>query len=171
MALEELSSERGSAVFSEGRLHRYWLERFLAKEGITLAFGMLNPSDATHEDDDSTITRCIGYALRDDIKARRMIVVNMFGFVSKNPKDLLTAQDPIGPENESFIRKALTEADLIICAWGAMHKKLRIKSWQSRRLIQEAGPKLRCLGTNKDGSPKHPLYLKETAPLLEWSGN
>jgi hypothetical protein len=28
--------------------------------------------------------------------------------------------------------------------------------------------KLRVLGLNKDGSPKHPLYLRNDAELKEW---
>lgn len=166
--LLELESERGSAIFSQDKVHRYWLTRNLAPDGITVAYGMLNPSDATHEDNDPTIGRCVGFASRPGMAAKRMIVVNLFGLVSPYPKDLLVADDPVGTENESFIRRAIREADLFIVAWGALSKPLRIKSWVMRRVLQEGLKAPKCLGTTKDGSPCHPLYLAGTTPLVDW---
>src|SRR5438094_7033640 len=39
-------------------------------------------------------------------------------WVSPDPRGLLCAGDPIGPENLSTIKKALREADYILCGWG-----------------------------------------------------
>lgn len=30
------------------------------------------------------------------------------------------------------------------------------------------GSAVKCLGTNKDGSPRHPLYVPKNAPLAPW---
>ena len=149
------------------QLHRYWLERPYDIPGHTVAFGMLNPSMATHEDNDPTITRCEGFAKRD--KAGRMIVVNMFSLVSPEPDDLLRAESVRGPLHEDYIRKAIREADVFILAFGAPKKRIRVKSWLTRRLLQQEGRGFHCLGRSKDGWPKHPLYLKGDTKIEEWS--
>lgn len=176
-----LESARGSAVFdgppgmtqddlpryaADLKLYRYWLER-LYGEGPTIVFGMLNPSMATHEDNDPTVTRCEGFARRE--KAGRMIVVNMFGLVSPLPDDLLSVENPFGLCNHDFIRKAIAEADLFVLAFGAPTKKIRVKSWVTRQVLRTEGKAFKCLGRSKDGWPKHPLYLKATTPIEDWS--
>lgn len=34
--------------------------------------------------------------------------------------------------------------------------------------FKAASYEMRCLGTNKDGSPKHPLYIKSDTQLIQW---
>lgn len=181
MAILTLQSSVGAAVFdgpmgmtkeqfpelAKGlQLHRYWLDRTYG-EGPTVAFGMLNPSMATHEDNDPTVGRCEGFAKRE--KAGRMIVVNLFGLVSPEPDDLLRSANPFGDWNEDYIRRAIREADVFILAFGAPKKPIRMKSWITRRLLQNEGRAFWCLGKSKDGWPKHPLYLKGDTKIEEWS--
>jgi len=75
---------------------------------------MVNPSTADANSDDPTIRKLNGFARRNDIN--HLIVVNKFAFVSTHVEILSTIDDPIGPENDSYIRSALTEADILIFA-------------------------------------------------------
>lgn len=127
-------------------------------------FIMLNPSTADAFQDDPTIRRCISFAEREN--CTDLTVVNLFALRATNPKELLKHQDPIGPLNDQFlareIQKAALSGGIIITAWG------KNKFAQKRAFLLKSyfGPFL-CLGKNKDGSPKHPLYLKADSPLIE----
>jgi hypothetical protein len=55
------------------------------------------------------------------------------------------------------------KADLVVAAWG----KNRLNCYASTL----AGwllslPQTRCLGKNKNGTPKHPLYLPKSTELV-----
>ena len=149
-----------SAVLSECGLYRYRLERRWA-DGPKALFIMLNPSTADAEKDDPTIRRCISFAKREGCGG--LIVVNLFAFRATEPDALLLADDPIGPDNPGALAAAVADCDgPLIAAWGA---------WPGARAAGEAvvrklGPRARCLGLTKAGSPRHPLYVAGDAPLI-----
>jgi len=64
-----------------------------------------------------------------------------------------------------------SEAEIVICAWGTLGE-LRRRRLHVIRALREAGfaNKLRCLGRNRDGSPRHPLYLPGNTPLKGFIG-
>lgn len=134
---------------------------------------MLNPSTADAEIDDPTIKRCIQFAEREGCGELR--VVNLFSFRSKDPEDLLKADDPVGPDADVYIDRMFhhdTKRTLIIAGWGA--KPVRpfwyknIHSQRVASILEKAylaGHKIWSLGINKCGSPKHPLYIHSDAKL------
>jgi hypothetical protein len=71
----------------------------------------------------------------------------------------------IGPDNDRVIAEEAEKASLIICAWGAH------ETWGRKLDVMKLlgpGPKW-CLGKTKNGSPRHPLYVKATQPLEVFS--
>jgi len=124
---------------------------------------MLNPSTADATKDDPTIRRCISFARRE--KATHLIVLNLFALRSTNPEALKTAEDPIGPDNDKHLQEFLVDdISWKVAAWGSHpFAKERAKD-----VTRRFGP-FHCLGKTKDGSPRHPLYVKSDAPLKEWS--
>ncbi|MGH7239133.1 MAG: hypothetical protein ACREHG_03595 [Candidatus Saccharimonadales bacterium] len=50
-----------------------------------------------------------------------------------------------------------------MCAWGSFGEKVRIASV----LAQIPRPRY-ALGVNKDGNPKHPLYIRRDTPLKDY---
>ena len=160
-------NEPPSAAFlSDCGLYRYSLTREVAPltgDG-TVTFVMLNPSTADAEQDDPTIRRCIGFAR--DWGFARLKVVNLYAYRATNPTDLY-AVDPyppyviqVGPENDCVISKVIGGSDLVICAWGA---NSRSPNREGRVLDLIAAP--HCLGLTKNGSPRHPLYVRaDTRP-------
>ena len=145
-----------SAIISECGKYRYELRRKLSEHPGKVLFVMLNPSTADASVDDPTIRRCMGYA--KDWGYGELIVCNLFAYRATKPDKLKSVGDPDGPFNEHYLRSAILEADLIICAWGINGQgkgREFIHYWPSRAYG------LHYLELSKNGTPKHPLYLKK----------
>jgi hypothetical protein len=161
-----------SAVISQCGAYRYLLRRpaprgpdiFQPCAGTAL-FVMLNPSTADATVDDPTIRRCKAFAYRWGCNG--IAVVNLYALRSPNPAALWAHDDPIGPENDMWLRTAAREHETVVFAWGANAKDERVREVYE---IFKGGPlrQIRCLGVTKDGAPRHPLYVKGDAPLVEW---
>ena len=150
---------RRTANFSPCRTYRYALRRTWDAEKRTVLFIGLNPSTADECTDDATIRRCIGFA--QAWGHGRLIMANLFAYRSTDPAALLKVADPVGAENDAWLRRLVQEADLTIVAWG-IHGTLLQRHEHVLRML----PKVHCLGVTIAGHPKHPLYLPGgTAPV------
>jgi len=154
------------AVFSDCERYRYRLWRVWNPGKPKVCFVMLNPSTATHEILDPTVTRCqkraqaLGYG--------GMEVVNIFALRSTDPKALYEVTDPVGPENLREIDGAVGRCDIAICAWGS-HGKLSDMGNFIRSILGRRHPdKAHYLKLNSDGSPTHPLYLPYSLQPVLW---
>jgi len=149
-----------SAVFSDCQKYRYRLDRIWNDSLPPLAFGMLNPSTADHERNDPTIERCQRRAEASGFG--RLIVWNLFAFRASNPSALRKQVDPIGPNNDDFIREALIETKdrggRVIVGWGTNGSILNRHS-AILDIAQSLSVELYCLGVTAGGYPKHPLYI------------
>lgn len=153
----------GNAWFSDCGTYRYGLLRII-EHGLILPshadecvnFIMLNPSTATADIDDPTIRRCIGYAHQWGYG--ELMVTNLFAFRATDPKAMQAAPDPIGPENDEYIRKVAGAAHLIVAAWGS-HGEWQRRDAVVRRIVHSVGKQEHCLTTTVKGQPGHPLYL------------
>lgn len=135
----------------------------------TCLFIMLNPSTADALNDDPTIRRCVSFAKA--WKYDRLEVVNLFAYRTKSPselKALLDKDDPVGRSNIKYVQQAMTDAGLIVCAWGVHGSHLDQDETVLGWLPFER--KIYSLGTTKDGSPKHPLYIAADTKLVEFHG-
>ena len=154
-----------SATISECGRYRYDLHRSLGSvlRGYKpMFFVMLNPSTADASLDDPTIRRCKAFAKREG--ATHLVVLNLFALRSTDPSGLAIDHDPIGPNNDAFLEKFLRPgSDWNVAAWGS-HPFAKNRA---REIQLRYGP-FKCLGMTKDGSPRHPLYVKADAPLIEW---
>lgn len=155
------------AQISDCGKYRYWLSRCWDRSGTlpTVTFIMLNPSTADAEQDDPTIRRCISFA-----KAwgcGRLAVVNLFAFRATDPKELITADDPVGVYNDSGIAYWTQASSIVVAAWG-VHGKLRGQARKMERGLRSLGVPLLCLGVTKDGHPRHPLYVKSSSELIPY---
>jgi hypothetical protein len=150
---------KGRAKFSRCRKYRYVLVRDFHswKIDATCVFVMLNPSTATADVSDPTVTRCEGYARQWGY--RRLIVLNVFAYRATDPDELYEQADPVGPLNDRWIARIVRKAAVLVCAWGvhALHMDRH-----QRVLKLVAGCKPCYLKLTKGGIPGHPLYLKQT---------
>jgi hypothetical protein len=147
---------------------RYHLWRKLSNVPVAPArsvlFIMLNPSTADETQDDATIRRCLSFSLTWGYE--RVEVCNLFAFRATDPRQLLTAADPVGPKNDTRITESSRRSSLIVAAWGAL-PMARVRACQVAKLLSATTP-LVCLGLTKGGAPRHPLYVPRDARLTEF---
>lgn len=147
--------ERG-AVFSRDRKYRYRLWRIWDASLPSVLFVMLNPSHADERRDDPTLRRVMGFAREWGYGG--VYVGNLFTLVSPYPSDLLKASRPRGRKNEEHLSTMLGQTELLVCAWGNATILNALPNWKSSVVCRNA-PAC-CLGLNRNGTPRHPLYLR-----------
>lgn len=149
------------AIFSDDRLYRYMLTRTWDESKGYLTFIGVNPSTADENDNDPTIEQCIAIAKHWGFGG--IIMLNLFAFRATDPKDMKKAVDPIGKENNRYLFETAKMSKVIVAAWGN-HGKFRGKDLSVTEYLLEMQwlgyTRLVCLKRNKNGSPRHPLYLK-----------
>jgi len=151
-----------SADFSPCRSYRYSLSRIWNRKLPVILFVGLNPSTADETANDPTVRRCIGFARAWGFGG--LVLVNLFAYRATNPADLLNAKDPVGPRNDDFILKNALSAGRTVVAWGAKGNLLGRDHYVLSLLSSTA-----CLGTTKDGAPRHPLYIRADTRLRPFS--
>jgi len=151
-------------IFSEDRLYRYTLSRKWVPDVAPrfINFILLNPSTADETQDDPTIRRCIGFAKREGFGA--MVVTNIFAFRATKPHDLMKALDPIGLANDSYLLEVAQLAGGVILGWGN-HGAFKGRDIHVFTLLGGNSVHPYVLGWTKAMQPKHPLYLRNDAPL------
>lgn len=156
-----------SAEISPCGQYRYTLDR-PRLDGFPDAgravFCMLNPSTADATVDDPTIRRCRGFAERWGCNG--ITVVNLYALRSTEPRALWEHPDPVGPENDFRLGRIARQCGDVVCAWGAAAREDRVR--QVVEIFRNARARLFCLGTTKDGHPRHPLYVRGDQPLVPW---
>jgi hypothetical protein len=152
-----------SAIFSPDRVWRYQLRRVWDPQLPPVAFVGLNPSTADETHDDPTVRRCIGFARRWGYGS--LIMANAFAFRATDPREMMDAADPVGPDNDLHLRAIAAEAPLVVAAWGA-HGVFHGRSAQLTVLLGEVS----ALGLTKGGEPRHPLYVRGDVQRIAYGG-
>jgi hypothetical protein len=158
-----------TAIISDCGQYRYRLERHKLAGAGAIAWIMVNPSTADAENDDATIRKVIGFTER--LGGGWAVVGNKFAYRATDVRELRTARDPKGEENDAHLGQIMRDAPVVIAAWGPLAKlppHLR-RRWRTVcDIADRAGATLMCLGTAQDGQPRHPLMLAYDTPLTEW---
>lgn len=162
-------SPSSGAVFSDCERYRYRLWRVWDESRPKACFVMLNPSTATHEVLDPTVSRCKTRA--ETLGYGGLEVVNIFALRSTDPKELYKVDDPMGSNNIAAIMEAVNDCAIAICAWGGHGKLGDIGSIIKQTLAQAFPDKTHYLKINSDGSPAHPLYLPYSLQPTPWRLN
>ena len=165
-----------SAEFSACGRYRYRLDRAIGRSGPAVAFLLHNPSTADASRDDATLRRGIGFARAWG--SARLIYVNVWAGIATSPRNLWSMADPVGPDNDAHLAQAAREVaesgGFIVVAWGVIRPPRNQRADASRRLgavqdgIRALGGQLRALGRNRDGSPRHPLYVRGAVLPRAW---
>lgn len=156
---------RGDAKFSECGRYRHELRRWIGDEfpsRYLLLIGM-NASTATGEYNDPTITREWGFTAREGYSG--FVKCNVGDYRATNPKDIPAGLGSSYGNLPTILTHAAA-ADRVVVCWGKVPAPLQVAA---ARLLAELRIKncaLWCFGTNGDGSPKHPLYLAASTPLI-----
>jgi hypothetical protein len=139
------------AEFSECGRYRYQLWRIWDESLPKVMCIGLNPSKASTVKNDNTITilsiilKKLGYG--------GFYMMNMFAWISSNPKDLLSCYDPIG-DNTVRLQDVATGCQEVIFCWG------NFKQAEARiNHVVPMFPAAKCFGHNKNGTPFHPRAM------------
>ena len=131
----------------------------------------MNPSRANSVNNDKTLTRIINFCLKWNYK--NIYLINLFGLISKSPRQLSKSRDPVGGNNDLITVKVLkfwsknTNCDLWL-GWGDKGQLYRrdlivlklIKNLSNSKSNENNHSKrVLSLGFTKKGNPRHPLYM------------
>jgi hypothetical protein len=127
MTYQHIAGVKVSAKFSEDRKFRYRLEISLenpSRRTKTACVIMQNPSYADENVADKSVQFMEKVVFQKQLaefeEVKRLIVVNQFAFIQTN--DFEGLPDEIGSENNSAIKSALKESDIIILGWGVRNR-------------------------------------------------
>ena len=158
------------AIFdSEARKYRDWLMReWDAREPVLTICGV-NPSKADHVTDDPTVAKLIRWV--KVLGYGSFVLVNLFGLVSPEPRDLERAVDPVGADNDHYLWHAAEsskqDGGRFVTAWGRnglyKHRGRVVMAELAKR-----GVSTWCFAINGDGTPKHPARAAYTSKLLPY---
>lgn len=155
-----------SAVLSACGKYRYVLRVKWNKNYPPMLIVMLNPSTATHNVDDATKIRVWKRAAR--LGHGEIILANLGAGRCVDPDKWKHMVDPVGPDNYETLRDLLREIErrngIVVVGWGR-HGRFNSLDAAFTRMARARGVRLYCLGVNKDGTPKHPLYVAQATPL------
>lgn len=147
--------------------YRYLLGRKWDENLQKVTFVMLNPSTADHKNDDPTLRKCIHFAQYWGYGS--LEVVNLFAYRATNPRELRQVDEPIGKQNDDYIKLAIKNTSLIILAWGTKGS-FNNRDQEVINLIYDHNS-LYCLGLTKYGYPRHPLYVKKDTQAIIFTQN
>ncbi len=165
-----------SAAFSEDERHRYMLERKISDSEPCRIFACcgLNPSTADAFKLDPTVRREIAFGRL--FGCTQYLKANAYARRDTKPKNMWKARkdghDIVGPDNDFSIAMMLAavrdRGGIALACWGRHAEPDRVAVLV--HLAADVGVTWQCLGMNKDGSPKHPLYLAAATKLQPWPG-
>lgn len=158
-----------SAIISPCETYRYRLDRRVAPGEVCFAYFGVNGSTATADEDDHTVRKWNGFTVRNG--GSRYVVGNAFAYRATDVRELASAADPIGPDNDAYLRQIIGEADVLIPCWGARGKlppRLRPRLATVRDMLVASGKPIVVFGLTASGDPLHPLTLAYETPLRAW---
>lgn len=155
---------KAGAKFSKCRRYRYALWRVWNEQQSYVQFIGLNPSTADEVVDDPTLIRCMNFAKAWGYGG--VYMTNLFAYRATAPETMKQFDKPIGPRNNFWITKLVSDAGVVVAAWGNDGEFMNRCTEITTKV-----PELHCLKMNKSGQPAHPLYLKANLkPVLMNAG-
>ena len=133
---------------------RFSLSRIWDKRQPKILYIMLNPSIADGKKDDPTIKRLIFFTKKH--RYGGFYVANLFTQITPYPRDL-NMDNYSKKKNLKIIRGLIKKSHSIVYAWGNLVSEPK----EFIKLIERP----LCFGINKNGTPKHPLYLRSDTKL------
>lgn len=156
--------KKGAHIDASGdyryKLWRYWAD--LNKEEHPLIFILLNPSTADVNIDDATVRKCVGFAKWNGFNG--IVIYNIYAFRATNPDTLRVTNYPEGGRNDLTLAE-ISPDSTVIAGWGS-HPQARERAAEVMQMHTQIN--FSCLGINKDGSPKHPLYLPYDSKIVDY---
>lgn len=156
-----------TTVFSPCRTWRYILYRpeTLLRVGPPLLANLINPSTADEFENDPTTHLMMRWCEMNGFGD--YLATNPHAICGSKPHVIDEAEDPVGPDNDEWIRRAVRwvreAGGTVVVGWGD-----RRASGREERMIELLGRPLYCFGFTRSGSPHFPTpFLMRTNPPLQ----
>lgn len=167
------------------RLRLVWTARGADESAPALAMVGINPSSVGDLASDATCANFWAIARRAGFG--RIVILNLFSAPATEPPDLLGYPGRPG-YGERYVpielRRVVAGGGRAVAAWGALSGSIPAESAYAgrgaelRTLLQARRDQLLaamgegfewwCLGTNQDGSPRHPSRLGHSTEVVRW---
>jgi hypothetical protein len=118
----------------------------------------MNPSTADEVKNDPTIERQCRRA--KSLGFGGVVILNCGAIRETDSKKAWNIDDPVGPDNVRIIEAEIRNNPeaIFVAGWGTPAKSFGADV-HILDIFRRSGTPLWCFGINKDGSPKHPLYV------------
>ena len=137
---------------------RYRLWRVWESKKPFLFYILLNPSTGDHQKDDPTVKRLRYFSAKFGYGG--FYVGNLYPWITPNPKQLYQKDLSIDPHNIYHLKQMNQCCNSSVYAWG----NNEIEPHYLKNFIIDP----LCFGFNKNGTPKHPLYLPNSSELVQY---
>jgi hypothetical protein len=155
------------AVFSADEKYRYILGRVWDPSLPLWCWCLLNPSTASHEKPDPTLTKGIGFTTRGG--GGGLLFVNTMALRETYPSELVrrhkSGEHARGEHNAAAIRWAKDRAAVRIAAWGNIPRAVHPIAQFGAMTFRENGD-AQCFGFTNSFEPRHPLMLAYSTPRV-----
>lgn len=111
----QLFADNSGAEFSKDRKYRYALWRIWDEEKPLVMFIGLNPSKATEDANDNTISKVIKVARHNGYGG--LYMMNLFAYITQYPDELKKCADPLG-DNNGWLERIYPKCKNVVFAWG-----------------------------------------------------
>ena len=142
------------AIKTKKRSYQLW--RIWDDNKPYLLYILLNPSFADSKNDDRTVSKLINFTKKFGYGG--FYLGNLHSYVTPYPKilkDKIIAKDKFNISHLKIMKK---KCEKVVFAWGNFGY---LPQWLE---VMIENPM--CFKKNKNGSPKHPLYLSYTTKLI-----
>lgn len=164
MIYRHIEQVSANVLFSNCKNYRYRLDISLNEQSDSdtkiVCAVMQNPSVANSEIADKSVQfleKLIFTKGNSNFTGvKKLIVVNQFAFVQTN--DFSGQDEHIGPDNDSQIRQAISESDIILVAWGSGNRYGARKEVVNAMLKQTNGKTL-LLGKSHPSRASYEKYV------------
>ena len=151
------------AVFSDCRNYRYDLWRIWNVHRPQVLFIGLNPSIADETENDPTVRRCIGFAQKWGYGG--LHIANLFALRATQPRLLKLADDPVGPQNDTWLERLFSKTDVWVFCWGNQGRFFNRNQFILKAALRLGCQKAYFLRKTKQAQPAHPLFLPADTQL------
>lgn len=145
-----------TAQFSACNRYRYELTETWNEALPRVMFLMMNPSVAGIEHADPTLIKTGKFARAWGCGGQ--LVGNVHAYRVTDSKQLVQAQNPVGPDNDAALLRMARQSAFVVLAFGLPPKPLRPRATQVVDMLKGTVP-LKYLRLTQNGTPSHPLYL------------
>jgi len=148
------------AVFNDDHTHRFWWRRQWSKDKPMATVITMNPSLSDNIITDTTTTLVVNNIARLG-EFGGVIIVNLYSLLTSKLDFRWNADEElISPENDTYIKKAADESDVVILAWGKAAANNQRIAERVERVLSILETHKSKLWTITDGEREmtHPLF-------------